>query len=278
MRARIAKFTVLNVAANPHPDGIYHKIFNAAAESDGLPYGRNWFAKVGKPSPRKDGYFHGRVAVWHELKGKAIETSSLERQDLASLLNDEAEGFGFPSKVFSFTFREEDHLLFCEFKNDEGDQITPSSLGKALHEVLVAAAANLEIDLSVTVLPEHDTVDQIFELPVVKKISLGFSLPNAGDDLSAETHKIIEKLKQRGINKQKSEYTKAKTAETIEFDDELRAEIEIGAQNGKVVATGVDVDGHKKVIDTTQRPTIIEKSMGAEDSSVGVLRTLAQEK
>ncbi|MCI2395338.1 DUF4747 family protein [Aliiroseovarius sediminis] len=277
MRARIAKFTVLNVAANPHPDGIYHKIFSKAAEAEGRPYGRNWFAKVGKPSPSQDGFFHGRIAIWHELKGKAIETSSLERQDLASLLNDDAEGFGFPSKVFSFTFREADHLLFCEFKNDEGDLITPSSLGKALQKVLVATAADLGIDLSVTVLPEHDTIEQIFELAVVKKISLGFSLPNSGDDLSQEKRILIERLKRQGINKQKSEYTKAKSVETIEIDDELRAEIEVGAENGKVVATGVDTEGHKKIIDTTQRPTIIEKTMAAEDSSVGVLRTLAQE-
>jgi Domain of unknown function (DUF4747) len=276
MPPRVAKFVKINVAANPHPQGVYHKIFVHAAERDGQAYGRNWLAKIAKPTPVEDGFFHGRLGVWHELKGKAIQTSSLERRDLATLLNDEADGFGFPSKVFSFTFRERDHLLFCEIKNDERDQISPGSLGSALRAVLEKAAKELDIDLSVTVLPESSSVEQIFELDTVTKISVDFSLPNAGDHLSKEKSRIIERLKRRGVNRQKIEYRKAKSAESIEFDSDLKAEVEVGAENGTVVAAGTDNDGNKKVIDTTQRPIIVQVPMASEDSSVGVLRGLAR--
>lgn len=277
MRQRIARYTVLNVAANPHPEGIYHQVFKEASKQEGLAYGRNWFAKLSPPSKADGGFFHGRIGVWHELKGKAIQTRSLERQDLSTLLNPEADGFGFPSKVFSFSFRERDHLMFVEIKNDEGDVISPASLGSAVQTVLSRAAKTLEIDLGVTVLPQSDTVDEIFKLNMVRKILLDFTLPNAGDDLSKEKQAIIDRLKRRGINRQKAEYTKAKSAERIEFDGELKAEIEIGAENGKVVASGKDDQGVRKVIDTTRRPTTIDKPVSAEDSSVGTLRQLAQE-
>ncbi|BDW86345.1 DUF4747 family protein [Roseicyclus marinus] len=275
MRKRSAKYTVINVAADPHPDGIYHKIFEISCEKEGQAYGRDWYAKLTPPTKRLDGLFHGKIGVWHRLAGKAIQESSMEQTDVQALLVDGAKDFGYPSKMFSWSFRESDHSLFSEIKNDEGETISPTSLGSAFRAVLLPVANELQIDLSVTVLPEIGTVERIYNLPVLKSLEIDFSIPNAGDSLAQEKKDLIDKLRNRGVKRQISKYTKSSHANTIALDEELKAEIEVGAENGHVIAKGKLEDGSADEINTAAKPRILSRDLKSSDSSVTLLRVIA---
>lgn len=277
MRRRSARYTAINVSADPHPDGIYHRLFELASSKAGEAFGRNWYAKLAPPTQRREGFFHGRIGVWHRLEGKAIHESTLEQTDVQSLLVDGAVGFGFPSKTFSWSFREADHTLFCEIKNDEGDIISPSSVGSAFSAVLAQVSSELDVDLSVVVLPEFGTVERIYRLDVISSLEIDFSIPNPGDDLSKEKKKLIDRLRDRGIKRQNTRYMKSGQAETISLDDELRAEIEVGAENGHVIAKGKLHDGSSEEINTASRPRVITRELAVTDSSVSLLRSIASE-
>ncbi|MEQ5871284.1 DUF4747 family protein [Sagittula sp. NFXS13] len=276
MRKRIATFTAINVAANPHPEGTYRRLLKDAARLDGANYGRNWYAKLTPPSKSKDGFFHGRIGVWHHLEGKAIKQKSLEQQDVQDILVEGADGFGFPSKVFSWTFREADHVLFSELKNNDGDSITATAIGNAFREILTKVAVDRDIDISVTILPEKGTVQKIFKMQEIKTLEVSFSLPN-GDDLSGEKKNIIDKLRERNIKKQQAKYTKSSDAKTITLDDDLRAEIELASENGKARAVGLNRRGEKDDIDTSMRPKIIKREIEAAESNTILLRSVAAE-
>lgn len=58
----------LNIAADPHPPGIYRKLFEAAADVPVRVWGSDW-AKITTPVDRESEppSFYGRVLVWTEI-------------------------------------------------------------------------------------------------------------------------------------------------------------------------------------------------------------------
>jgi hypothetical protein len=271
MARRFAKYCKINVAAAPHPSGIYDQIFKIADESAGIPYGRNWYAKIKLKSTKNDEFFRGEIGVWHTMKGKAVQTSSLEQQDVSTLLNEGAKGFGFPSKKFHFAFRYSDHMLVVEIKNDEGSTISPESLLKAFRTILEKSVENLDVDVSVVLMPDKSTISSIYELSQLRYLELSYMRPNPGDSIGDEKQKILEDLQRRNLRKVNSQYYISKGAVSINFDNELRAETEIASENGRAIAKGKNVEGLSVVIDTSSRPDEIKIEMGKEDSSYGVL-------
>ncbi|WP_292334077.1 hypothetical protein [Mesorhizobium sp.] len=63
---RIIEFCVLNIAASPHPGGVYVDLLNRAAFNP-VNFWGELFATISPPEKVEDGFYRGRLLVWTEI-------------------------------------------------------------------------------------------------------------------------------------------------------------------------------------------------------------------
>lgn len=277
-RVRTNKFIELNISANPHPDQIYEKLLRLAGDSDGVAFGRKWFAKIASIRRLEDGFLVGQFGVWRDFNSRepVINKTTLEQREIGSVVGDIPEGFGYPSKRFFFAFREKDHRMFVEIRNHDGDSIQPTAVQAGLAAVLEIAAETLKIGVAVNVIPDQDEIDKLFSIDSIKKITIEIWMPNAGDSVSEEIDRKIREMQKQRIQKEVTTRYVSPGADSILITPEIEAEIRLAAENGSVDAAG-KLSGRLTHVKTKEHPKIISRLAEAKDSSVGAVLALARE-
>lgn len=152
----------------------------------------------------------------------------------------------------SFVFRPHNHFLHY-IKKDRKDSLGPWALKNLLdHMIKPLVDAGDYPPVEITVIPDEQSLDRIFNMPSIQHLIMEITRPNPGDDGQSEHDRWNEKLTR--INARKVTIkTDADRGDRIVPDAEMRAQAEVAAMNGKVLAVGRDINGNRLEESTAQK-------------------------
>ncbi len=248
----------INIAASPHPEGIYRKAFEAVANKEVWVWGSDK-AKITVPGPFEDkpNWLYGQILVWAEIdidgkwlnKTKNKEATPEEKKKVADALPSDLE----PNfRAFNYIFVVDKHRLVLEYRNELGQHF-----GAKRAELFFArlfSSKNLPHDfpaIEVTTIPSDESLDKIFKIARLRSLEIYIKRPNA-DDLTDDAGRILGRLEDQGARSQKIELTKAAKVKSLKPDNGTKKLAQIASVNGHVSGEGKDAAG-KKVFESTEK-------------------------
>jgi hypothetical protein len=252
----------INVAASPHPSGIYRRLLNLATNVEIHLHGSDW-GKITTVTPFEDkpGLLSGRVLLWAHIdkdgkwlnKKKNIEATPAEKNQVV-LPPDIEPNF----RSFYFVFHEEKHRIVVEFKNELGQTFGPARAQSFFSKLFNGDVMNeLAVEVAVTVVPTEDALDKIFKIPRLRWLRIHNTRPNA-EDLSDEAEALQERLKQMGAKSQDLELAKAAKVKALNPDDKIRELAAAAVVDGFVEGKGKTEAGSNVFESTKRHPKIVE--------------------
>jgi len=276
--ARIGKYGVLNVVMHPHPAGAYRRLFDLAGKDpNGVRFFGDRFATLSPISETRNGVFSGRLATWTEIDpdSNLIEKRSLKEQLLADAEIDLPEGVGFNSKVFTFAFREADHRLYVELKNDENQTISIGRACQAIAKVLESIRPIDVDEIDVYVSTRSNAVEHVLSIPKLRKVVIQLDLPNP-DGLSDEKQALLDEIDGMHAKRLRAEVTRAAGHDTLILSERYRVMAELAPDNGFVKSSGKDDLGSPLERSTKEYPNEIEVEVHQDQSRAITTRHVAE--
>ncbi|ACB82392.1 hypothetical protein Mpop_4286 [Methylorubrum populi BJ001] len=277
------EFHALNISAHPHPAGIYRELFEKVAGYRFKYFGEK-VAAISVPSSSSDGIFWGYIFSWTEIDAnqRILDTLLMKEPDEEQKAKISIpDNIGFHWQIFHYAFRESDHTLIFESKNDENRTFAPANaerLFRALfHENVLrdlsfssAKPDYVEVDLIV----EASGIDRIFSIPNLRRLEILISVPNS-DDNTKDADDLIEHLERVKANRQLTIYTAANPDEGIQPDDQIRAQTTAALRHGHTKGEGRD--GENKVSISTKRypqrkTAYVDSESTSVDTAINVAR------
>jgi len=252
------KLGVINIVAQPHPEGVYLDALNHVAHN-GVNFWGDDFATISQPNEIGDGLYQGRILIWTEIDpdAPAINKAELVEVSLQDTGFVPPPELGFNGRIFTYTFREDIHHMFFELRNELGKNLAPKRANRIFSKLL--AADRLPRDFPIvetTVIPEDDTIDRLLGLHQLNKLSIFLKRPNA-DEFGDRAQEVLEDLEDQGARSQDVVLKKAPGVQTLTPNEDNRLLAEVAAQNGHVSAVGKEEDGSKIDGSTLEYPKIM---------------------
>lgn len=260
----------LNIAASPHPEGIYRKLFDRAANTDVRLHGDDW-GKITTVVPFEDRpeWLAGRVLLWVHIDK---DGKWLNKKKNVEATKEEKVGIVLPPDIepnfrsFHFVFHVPKHRLVFEMRNELGQSFGPARAQKFFaklfnHSVL----RDLDVEVAATVIPVEDALEKIYRIPRLRWFRVHNTLPNP-EDLSDEAEALHERLKKMGAKAQDLVLTKAAKIKTLAVDEGIKSLAEAAAVDGFVEAKGKTEDGLNVFESTQLHPKTIEREVQAGSS------------
>lgn len=268
----------INIAASPHPVGIYRRLLDLAANVEIHLHGSDW-GKITTVTPFEDrpGLLSGRVLLWAHIdkdgkwlnKKKNTEATQAEKNSIV-LSPDIEPNF----RSFYFVFHEEKHRLILEFRNELGQTFGPSRAERFFYKLFNSSATNeLQVEVAATVVPTEDALDRIFEIPRLRWLRIHNTRPNA-EDLTDEAEELQARLKKMGAKSQDLELTKAAKVKALQPDDETKSLAAAAAIDGFVEGKGKTEAGANVFESTKRHPKIVEREVQGGSSFAAFLSSL----
>lgn len=253
-RPRIA-VGAINISADPHPPGIYRRLFDENADRGVNIWGSDW-AKITIPIDRETARpsFYGRVLVWTEIDkdGKWLdqktdkEATSTEKQKIQIPDNLDPN-----FRSFNFVFLEDRHLLILEYRNELGEHFGPKRAERFFARLLNRQDEDPDApEVTVTVVPSSEALEKIYAIPRLRWLEIFVQRPNP-DDLTPDANRILDRLIAQGAKNQTVQLEKKARVPTLKPDEDTRKLAEIAATNGHVAGSGKTADG-KPIYESTQ--------------------------
>lgn len=273
--ARIPKLTIgaINIAADPHPTGIYRRLFAEVADRGVHISGNDW-AKITPPQDRETDppSFYGRILVWTAIdKDGRWLNQETDKEATAT----EKRAIQIPEQLdpnfrsFNFVFLEDRHLLVLEYRNETGEHFGAKRSEKLFSSLFSPEAlGNDDPDVSVTVVPSHEGLRRIYAIPRLRRLEIFVLRPNA-DDLAKEQKKLLDRLMKQGAKSQSLELRKKAKVKTITPDDETKTLAQIASENGYVTGEGKREDGTPVEESTKDHPKTVSVEVEGTNS-IGV--------
>jgi hypothetical protein len=193
-RERLLQICILNISANPHPEGIYIALLRRAADFYVRARG-NDFAKITAPTQdqRVGRYWTGRILLWTEID---ISGSWLDITSGEELTEELKDTINIPTtakpnyRSFDYAFDNERHLLYFEAKNELGQSLGPAVVKRIFMSLLSRELQGIEVpEVEVTLLPETQAVERILALPGLR--TLYIKIVRANPDVSPEVRQRV---------------------------------------------------------------------------------------
>ncbi|OLP57145.1 hypothetical protein BJF92_06340 [Rhizobium rhizosphaerae] len=235
------------------------------------------FATVSAPREADDGFFQGRLATWVEIDTteQAMNLDNLDPVDFDDLDLELPPNIGFNGRVFFYTLRVQDHMLFLETRNEFGKRLSPGSAAKIFRKLFSPEIIGKDMPaVEVTVVPEEDALKRILSMPVLKRLKIHLVRPNA-DDIDPAT--VLDELMEQGARSQDIILVAAAQSEGIDPNQRTRAQAEVAETNGYVEGTGRDDDGNKIEFSTRAYPRVIRKALGEVGGYLALALQVAKE-
>ena len=258
-RSRKISYAALNIAARPHPEGVYARILNRAARTVGPAHGSD-LAKITRPkSSDVEGVYLGRILVWTDidLKGRWIDIESEEE-----LAEEERENISIPPKArpnfrtFSYAFHEPKHRFYFETRNEFGETLGPKTAERLLRGVVERFAGTGEFpDISVTLVPRHGAVERILKLEGLRKLEIDLKVPNPDHDDPDKRRRLYEKMERMKAKTWNQTLTKAAGEKKLEPTQDIVDAAEVASENGSVRGWGKE-NGLNIQLSTTDVPRV----------------------
>ena len=256
-RDRKIEICALNIAANPHPPGVYRQILLAASKRITRARGSD-FAKITAPTTSDDGQIlTGRILVWTDIdmKGRWLD---LEKEELLTV--EDQDQINIPEKakpnyrVFGYVFRVASHRLYFESLNEFGEGLGPTTARRVFENLVQADGVRPEAtEVEVTVLPKEGAVEQVLKLPGLRSLEIKLLLPNADDIDPQARARIYQRMRAMRAKRLDERVVKQAGAASLIPDDELRELAAIAAENGSVKGEGRE-GNQTTVLSTTDIP------------------------
>ena len=257
-RNRTLGVYALNIAADPHPPGIYISLLKAAARKVGPAHGSD-AAKITAPKEveNRPGIYVGRILVWTEvdLKGRWLDVDSDEDLSDEDRRKINIPGNAKPNfRVFNYAFHEKKHRFYFEASNEYGHSLGP----KTAERIMVGLFSSIKLkpqnpNVSVTVIPKDGQVRKILSMPGLRKLEISLTLPNPDQVDPAKRRRIYKQLKDNKAKRWEQIFTKEAGANSLTPTDQVIDFAEIAAENGNVRGEGWS-DGKKSELSTSSAP------------------------
>jgi uncharacterized protein DUF4747 len=278
-RARNRSVTVvaLNVAARPHPDGIYVRLFKAARAKRiaAKLYGHRLGAiSTFDLSSEDDTLYTGlissyvdfdRDAPWFNVaKGTRAEDDEVEAVQLPEDLRPELkQGFyAFSTKNHRFVF--------------ESTFGSPTNVANMLYTILNDKRVRQEGEhVNVAVEQEKEALSRLLALKEIWRLTIEVGVPNSddGDDEQEEFEERLRKIRAKKM----VTIVEGSRGEGIDPDAELKTMANVALSHGSVHAVGKNTAGKKEKLSTIEHPkTHTDQYSPDEESGKSAFRRLAR--
>ena len=266
----------INVAANPHPPGVYQSIFTEAALSP-VRYWGDHYATISKPVVVEEGFFQGRLVAWTQINKDepAVNLEMLTEVDLSDLDLQLPDNIGFNGRIFLYSFREMDHKLFVEVKNEFGKRLSPQRVEKIFSLLLSPAVLGVDAPLvETTLIPDEDTLDRILSIHRLKRLDIHIVRPNADD---VDVQEILDELEAQGAKSMDKTLIAAPGKDGLTPDENTSKQASVAAYNGYVTGAGREEDGETIRLSTKAHPRIFDRLLTEFGSALGAALLVAKE-
>lgn len=281
-RSRQIEFAVLDIAAQPHPSGVYVKLFKLArglrraikiqgqefAEISELSFHKNDTGKIDQISG--DIYRFTKIdekADWFDTSTGEPATDELKGQvSIPSNLRPN-------TRVIHWVFIVKSHMLVFLHKN--GDATLSALQAQRFFESLMkmAAAKHDHVNyVDVTVVKSAEAIDRIFKSQKVTNLEIEIRRPNP-DDPSSVLIDIEKTMREEGARKW-VEILTAEDGESIIKSDRIDNMLNASQVCGKAKAITYNEEGDKDIVDTNDHP-MIEREIYDPKSKVPFLTFVA---
>lgn len=155
-------------------------------------------------------------------------------------------------QTFPFVFFPNKHRLFFITK-DQHDNFSSGQAQKLLSSVFEDLRLVREYgEIEVTVEPSTETLERIFSMPRLKRITIEVTPPNPDDHDDAEI-RLFEKMGILNADRQIIEFS-SKKHNGLNLTDDVKILAGIGSSNGVVSGRGEDDEGHTVELSTAEHP------------------------
>lgn len=247
----------LNIAVNPHPKGIYEKMFQEAKRKEIEVSFR------GKDKILVRRFKKENEDIW---VGSFYKFTSTEQWVNRETLEDgkiETEGYDANAELYDFVLFPKSHKLVFESK-DRTHTLSPTSLETALRALLhqTSFARNLE-SLSVNTIKDSSVVDRIRESKSLMKLRMMITRPNTDSPKVFED--ILNELDDMGASKLDETYA-AEKGNVLKVTSRLNNHIGATEINGFAEAVLHNNEGRSIELRTRKWPLQSEVEYDPKDN------------
>ena len=158
------------------------------------------------------------------------------------------------SLAVQYVFYPKNHHLFFEVYH-RGNRMRPQTMGKFLLGLFGGASIQERFgEVNVTVIPSHESVEQVLGMPRISRLNISIRRPNADDQDEFEKAVLKTMADQRAIRID-SQYV-AGRGDTLMPDKLTRDMAHVAARNGVVIAFGEDANGNSAKESTSDHPLL----------------------
>lgn len=155
-------------------------------------------------------------------------------------------------QIFPYIFFPNKHRLFFITK-DQRDNFSSGQVQKLLSVIFEDYSLVREFgEIDVTVEPSTETLERIFNMPILKKITIEVTPPNPDDHEDAEV-KLFKKMGILNADRQIIELS-SKKHNGLSLTEDIKTLANIGSSNGVVSGRGEDEEGHTTDLSTAEHP------------------------
>lgn len=165
-------------------------------------------------------------------------------------------------KTIEFVFYPKSHKLFF-INKDRHHTLSPKFAEKFFQKLfdLVTQKNNLP-SVTVTAVPDKESIEQIFSIPTLKKVEITLARPNP-DDFEAAERKFLKKLEKQKAKRIETTLV-ALPGHSLQPDEDTRLLATVAASNGKVVGYGLDSHGKRIQESTKDKPMDLPYTVNSE--------------
>jgi len=277
-KERRVTLAALNVALHaPHPAELYIQLFRRAFRSrrvvmlgtlHGVMIGSMVVHDQHERSARITGEFYRFVKLdprepWFNAESNEPATEEeMERVNIPANLLPHLQ-------VIPFFFNVRKHHLWFVSKDQKSTLGTSTAL-RFLNILLGEISQKADLpEVSVTILPESTSVDEILALPRLEYLRIELVRPNPDDGKRGEA-RWLRRMEEQRSSKMKLEITRAR-GEALIPDAETREMAEVAAENGAVYGRGRDPIGLPIEDSTVDKPMLRHEYLDTDIETVGHL-------
>jgi len=264
----------LNVVATPHPTGAYATALADIAVKPVNYRGKDYAVVFRpKPDPNDDRFLRGQISAWTDIDPSepSIDKSTFEQVAVESDLKAIFEKRGFNNRAFSYVFDQKKHKLAVELRNDLGQTISISQVGR-IFEYLFSSLNREGQTYEVTVIPTKDALGRVLGLKRIDTITIILKRDNVGDHDDGDADDVLRELEEQNTKRQTYIFSRQPGTDGIHLNATNQARADAAQVNGLVKTTGVDDNGDHHTLSTEKYPDIVKAMVAAGGSVFNALK------
>jgi len=260
----------LNITIQPHSPEMYIELLRMAfklklpVKLRGSDYGMIGSFKYNKESETITGDIYKFLSIdlskpwFNSEKLKKAEDEDLEELNIPAKLKPNLE-------TFAYIFYPQGHHLFVETYND-GNTLGPMQVKRLIEKLLSSPEIVSKFgEVDVTIEPMAESLEQIFNIPSLSRLTIRVNRPNP-DDLDELEEEVFQRMDEEHVSKEEHVLTGIR-GQSIEPSESTRRLARVAASNGYVKGRGRGADDSVIEISTIKHPFIAETTYDADVQS-----------